>query len=480
MMAVGWMWLRRVVHTALTWASRPRTRSPRKRKTIPSFEPLEGMALLSTGVPMMGSAAVHLDRAREHRLHNHVTTPHVSYTNDMSSDQAPVTAPAQTVSIGDTTTNFTNEPLAPALSLFDPSLGTLMSVAVSHTATIQSNITSQNLSPSSPTVITATFSGSYQIDGLNQPIAQPTKTLTSPPMPAGPFGSGTDTVTFPPLVLTDSSTTTFTDPGSLAFFTSSSGRSTTTLTMTATATAAASAPNGNLLTTTQSFASSTVNVAYTYLPVCPTVSGIGRIGVHHQRTLLVVTFNGPVDPAKAEDPGDYSVIRPSGKTIPIKSATYNPATNAATVIPVVRLNVHDHFRLSVVLPCPNEQTGETVVVPFGGKRSLIGFHNHRGEFVSVENGRITGFDNRHGQFIPVHHGEIEGLKPRSPRHQMADQVPSVRIPKRSPETKGIRVGTPGNVAADLTAPRRRHRVSTRGVAHTATHRARFVPSLVRD
>ncbi len=249
-------------------------------------------------------------------------------------------------------------------------------------------------------------------------------------MPAGPFGSGTDTVTFPPFVLTDSSTTTYTDPSSLAFFTSSTGRSTATLTMTATASAAASAPNGNLLTTTQSSASSTVDVTYTYLPACPTVSGIRRIGVHHQRTLLVVTFDGPVDPAKADDPGDYAVIRPSGKTISIKSATYDPATNAVALIPAERLNVHDRFRLSVVLPCPNEPTGETVVIPFGGKDSLIGFHNHRGEFVSVKNGRITGFDNREGVFIPVHHGKIEEEKARPRREHKAVEIKRPRTSRR--------------------------------------------------
>ena len=317
----------------MTWESRPRTHSQRKRKTIPGFETLEAMALLSTGSSLMSGAAVHLDHSSKDRLVSHAINPPVSYTADMSSDQAPVTSAAQTVSIGETLTNFTNLPLSPALNLFNPSLGTLLSVKVSHSATIQSNITSTNLSTTLPTTITATSSGSYQIDGLNQPISQPTKTLPSQSMPAGVFGSGTDTVTFPPLVLTDSSTTTFTDPGSLAFFTSSSGRSAITLTMNATATAAASAPNGNLLTTTESSASATVTVTYTYLPVCPSVVGIGRIGLHHQPTQLIVTFEGPVDVTKAENPGDYLVITRSGKTIPIKLATYNPATNSVTLIP---------------------------------------------------------------------------------------------------------------------------------------------------
>ncbi len=391
MSAASCMWLRRLSRSALTWESRPRTHSQRKRKTIPGFETLEAMALLSTGSSLMSGAAVHLDHSSKDRLVSHAINPPVSYTADMSSDQAPVTSAAQTVSIGETLTNFTNLPLSPALNLFNPSLGTLLSVKVSHSATIQSNITSTNLSTTSPTTITATSSGSYQIDGLNQPISQPTKTLPSQSMPAGVFGSGTDTVTFPPLVLTDSSTTTFTDPGSLAFFTSSSGRSAITLTMNATATAAASAPNGNLLTTTESSASATVTVTYTYLPVCLSVVGIGRIGLHHQPTQLIVTFEGPVDATKAENPGDYLVITRSGKTIPIKSATYNPATNSVTLIPARRLNVHHHFRLSLVIPCPNEQTGETVVIPFGGKRSLIGFSNHRGEFIPVHNGKIERF-----------------------------------------------------------------------------------------
>ena len=237
---------------------------------------------------------------------------------------------------------------------------------------------------------------------MNQTISQPTKTISSAPTPAGVFGSGTDTVTFPPLVLTDSSTTTFTDPASLAFFTSAADRSSITLTMTATASAAAAAPNGNLLTTASSSASSTVTVTYSYMPVCPTVSGIGRIGVHHQHTKLVVTLSGPVDTTKADNPDNYSVMTRSGKTIPIKSATFNPATNSVTLVPERRLNVHYHFDLSLVIPCANEQTPQTVLVPFGGKRSLIGFHNHRGEFVSVQHGKIVGYYDKSGTFITVH------------------------------------------------------------------------------
>jgi hypothetical protein len=173
------MWLRQLFRSGLTRESRPRTHSHSRRKTIPDVEPLEAMALLSSGVSMTNGAAVHWDHSSNERLVRHLTKPHFSYAGKMSPDPAPVTPSPQTASIGNTLTKFTNLPLSPALNLFNPSLGTLLSVEVSHRATIQSSITSHNLSPSSATVITATLSGSYQIDGLNQPISQPTKSVYS-------------------------------------------------------------------------------------------------------------------------------------------------------------------------------------------------------------------------------------------------------------------------------------------------------------
>ena len=299
---------------------------------------------MSTGMHMMTAAKAHVDHSRNHAIISKITTPQaVSWTDDATSTvETPVTTPVQTVSLGQTLTNFTNEPLSPDINLFDPSLGTLLSVTVGHTATITSNITSQNLSPSSPTTITASLAASYEIDGLNQPIVQPTKTITSQPIAVGVFGSSNDTATFPPIVISDSSTTTFTDATSLAFFTASSNRTAIGLTMNATGVATASAPNGNLLTTTSTSAASSVTVSYTYLPPtpppptpCPTVAGVGRIGVHHQRTEIVVTFSGTVDVAKADNPANYFVTSGSGNKIPIVSASFDPATNAVTLLPAL-------------------------------------------------------------------------------------------------------------------------------------------------
>src|SRR5271166_5071993 len=396
MSARGWMSLGRLFPGSSTRERRPRTHAQRSRRTIPSLESLEAIALLSTG-----SAVVRLHDLGHHLLATKHMSPGGSSSSDMAATSTPVTLPAQTLSLGSTLTNFTNLPLSPALNLFDPSLGTLISVAVSHSATLQGNVTSTNRSTSSPTLITASLSGSYSIDGLNEPISQPTRTVSSQPVAAGVFGSATDTVTFPPLFLTDSSSMTFTDPTSLAFFTASSGRATITPAMTATATASASAPNGNLSTTAVTSASATtVTVSYTYIPttptppptpMCPTPVSIGRIGLHHQKTLLILTFSGSVNPTLAEDTSNYSVITRGGRRIAIVSATFNPTTNSVTLQPARRLNVHLHFQLSVKLPCPNAESATPVLIPFGGRSSLIGFHNHRGQFVPVHGGRTVRF-----------------------------------------------------------------------------------------
>ena len=405
MNAVGWMWLRRLLRRALSPAGKANRHSQRRRKTAPSLQALEAIELLS-GVAVIGHPSVQWIHAEHHLLSGQVSRLNAPNASGMS-DSSPVTLPAQTASIGKTLTNFANLPLTPALNLFDPSLGTLVSVVVSHTAVIQSNITSQNLSPTSPAVITASTSGSFQIDGLNQPISQPTQTMTSQPISVGVFGSGNDTATFPPLQIVNSSSETITDPAGLAFYTASPGR-------------AVDHPDddgdGNRFrqrTQRQSAddhrvvrVRNSVTIAYTYVPACPTAVGIGRIGLHHQQTQIVVTYSGAVDPVLAENPHDYTVITRTGKKIPIVSATYNASTNSVTLIPAHRLNVHHHFVLSAMPPCPSGQPGNAQLIPFGGKQSLLGFYNHRGQFVPFHPHGSAGSESRRGQSAAVHQGLV--------------------------------------------------------------------------
>jgi hypothetical protein len=393
MFIAGWKSLMRLYRHLRASSAGPRLRGGRRRKSRPVIESLEPISLLSAGGSLKGAASAHRLDARAHRI---------ALPVDVAGTRAgvppaaatPVTLPPQTATLADTSTNFANDPLSPPLNLFNPSLGTLLSVTLIHSATLTSNITSQNLSPTSGTVITASLAGSYQINGLNETISQPPRSVTSAPVSAGVFGSGTDTVTFPPLQLNDNGMSTFSDAASLAFFTASTGRTTITPTMTANASAAASAPNGNLFTATQTTATSTVTVSYTYLPPsCPGVGPIGRIGVHHQRPLLIVPFIGPVDPALAANPRDYHVITRTGQRIPVISATYDPATNSTTLRlrPSELLNVHHRLRLAITLPCPDGIPDEHVTIPFGTKYSLIGFHDHQGRFVPVRNGKISHF-----------------------------------------------------------------------------------------
>jgi hypothetical protein len=384
MIAEGWRSLARLFLRALSGSRRPWTQPRKHRRNVPGLESLEPIALLSTG-----GIATRLHHPGHHRLAaRHVSR--IAPASDVAvAASVPVVLPSQTLTLTSTLTNFADLPLSPALDLFDPSLGTLTNVTVSHSAIIQGDITSQNLSPTSPTSITASVSGSYSIDGLNQAIAQPTRTVMSEPILAGEFGSPTDTVVFPPVLLTDSASVSFTDASSLAFFTASAGRATITPTMTATASASASAPNGNLRTVAETTASSTVTITYSYFPPCPTPVKLGRIGVHHQRTRLILSYSGIVNPTLAEDPDNYSVIRPGGGRIAIVSASYDPATNRVMLLPERRLNVHHRFRLSVKLACSDAASAPTVRIPFGGRSSLIGFFGCRGQFIPVRDGRIV-------------------------------------------------------------------------------------------
>lgn len=378
MSAVGWIALVRLYRSVVTRAEGGRIRSKRARRTAPALESLEPISLLSAG-----GAAAHRPDLRSHGR----TVSHAPHIYGSAVAPAPVTLPTQTLTLGNTLTSFQNLALSPSLNLFNSSLGTLTSVTVSQSAVVQGIITGTNETPNS-LVATAVLTGSYQINGLNQPIVEPSQSVTGPAQPVGPYGSGNDTVTSPPLTITNPSTTTYTDPASLAFFTASPGR--TMLTATMTASASGSYSGGSFAASTSASASATVSVTYTYTPpACPTAGSIGRIGVHHQRTLLILPFQGVVNPSRAANPADYFVITPAGHRIRIVSASYDPATSSVTLRPARRLNVHHDFTLSAVMPCNNGDTSDVVRIPFGSKYSLVGFHNKRGEFIAVHDGRVV-------------------------------------------------------------------------------------------
>ena len=79
----------------------------------------------------------------------------------------------------------------------------------------------------------------------------------------------------------------------------------------------------------------------------PSVVGLQRLGVHTQPTRLVVTFSQAMDPASAQNPGNYSLTDSNGQVIVIRSAVHNPTTRSVTLQPSTTLDVHRAYSLSV-------------------------------------------------------------------------------------------------------------------------------------
>lgn len=292
---VGRAWLK------AGWGARRRRRLPRrpvsKRRFLANFEPLEGMALMSVGCPVISGFVFldcnHINPALTNNglfdvgesgipnapvlLRDSTGAVIASTTTDStgfysfggsSLPATPVTI-TQTLTVPPDFTNFTHN-FSPALQLFDPSLGTLQSVKITATGTLASDIQSQNTSNSSGAAITGFVNGTLQVNGLGQainlhPSAQTATvdvTTFVPPLNFQP-PSG---VMFPTLTANDTKTNTVTDAAGLALFTATTPGQTITPTLTASAMAGASAPNGNLTTDATTRASGTIQVTYTYLP----------------------------------------------------------------------------------------------------------------------------------------------------------------------------------------------------------------------
>ena len=79
----------------------------------------------------------------------------------------------------------------------------------------------------------------------------------------------------------------------------------------------------------------------------PEIMLVQRYGIHMNRTTIVLTFNQPLDPTRAEDVHEYHLVDPQGRTIPITRAVYDPATNTVTLYPRERINLHHNYKLTV-------------------------------------------------------------------------------------------------------------------------------------
>jgi len=83
-----------------------------------------------------------------------------------------------------------------------------------------------------------------------------------------------------------------------------------------------------------------------------TVLELQRFGFHDQPTTLVLSFSAGLDPARAQDPGNYLLVRllaagRTGPAIRLGAAVYDPAANTVTLRPLELLPLHDEYLLTV-------------------------------------------------------------------------------------------------------------------------------------
>jgi uncharacterized repeat protein (TIGR01451 family) len=88
----------------------------------------------------------------------------------------------------------------------------------------------------------------------------------------------------------------------------------------------------------------------------PRIISLVRTGFHLHPTHLILTFNRALDPARADFLGNYLVQDAHGNVIPLRAATYNPATNTVTLDPAVLINLHFRIRVTVRGTGPNGLT----------------------------------------------------------------------------------------------------------------------------
>jgi hypothetical protein len=84
----------------------------------------------------------------------------------------------------------------------------------------------------------------------------------------------------------------------------------------------------------------------------PTVTNLVRLGYHAEPTTLVLSFDKPLDPARADDPVNYRIAQSNGRSVRVASVLYDPTDLTVTISPSRRLDLHRSYRLTVVGTAP--------------------------------------------------------------------------------------------------------------------------------
>lgn len=143
------------------------------------------------------------------------------------------------------------------------------------------------------------------------------------------------------------------------------------------------------------------------------VANLQRFGFHAQPTLLVLTFDGPLDPAQVQNPGNFDLRyagsdRLSGTRIAIDSATYDPVKDTVTLTPHSIIPLRRSYRLTV------HNLGNDYAKTFGDEilagpssKPIVTIRSHK--TVPAASGQKTTFTvwsaaTRHRVFRHILHG----------------------------------------------------------------------------
>jgi hypothetical protein len=80
----------------------------------------------------------------------------------------------------------------------------------------------------------------------------------------------------------------------------------------------------------------------------PTIESVKRYGVHMHPTVLVVSFNDPLERVSAVNLNNYRITDPAGRSVRIKSAVFDAGTNTVTLRPAHRINLHHTYHFEVI------------------------------------------------------------------------------------------------------------------------------------
>ncbi len=91
----------------------------------------------------------------------------------------------------------------------------------------------------------------------------------------------------------------------------------------------------------------------------PRVIGVSRYGIHTSPTVLLLTFDGALDPARAQNPANYQIVDSQGARIPVTSAVYDPLTRSVQLHLARQLCLYRTYTLRVNGSSAGGLTGST-------------------------------------------------------------------------------------------------------------------------